>query len=265
MSGSLIDEAAGALYGARASRVQIPRISRSFGITDALDAYRVQEVNTRRHIAEGRRVVGRKIGLTSKAVQAQIGVDQPDFGTLWHDLAFGEGEEVPLDRFIQPKVEIEIAFVAGRRMDDPDLTMTELIRALEYALPSVEIVDSAIADWSVTLSDTIADNASAGGFALGNSPRGIGDLDLRLCGAVLSRNGAIASVGAGAACLGNPLLATLWLARKMAGLGSPLEEGDIVLSGALGPMVDAAAGDVFTVEIQGFSTLNFAFSSQAAQ
>lgn len=261
MAGGLIEEAARALYDARAALVQIPRISESFAITTPEDAYGVQQINTGRYIGEGRKVVGRKIGLTSKAVQAQIGVDQPDFGTLWGDLAFAEGDSVPRGRFMQPKVEVEIAFVVGRRIEDPAVTITGLVSALEYALPSVEIVDSAIANWSITLADTIADNASAGGFALGNSPRRIGDVDMRLGGAVLSRSGAIASVGAGAACLGHPLNATLWLARKMAAVGSPLDEGDIVLSGAFGPMVEAAAGDVFTVEIQGFSTLNFAFCS----
>ncbi len=251
--------AAEALYAARATATPIGRVSEAFGVAGIVDAYRIQETNTDRYLSEGRRVVGRKIGLTSRAVQAQIGVDQPDFGMLWGDLAFAEGETIPPGRFMQPKVEIEIAFVVGRRLDDPLTTLTELVQALEFAVPSVEIVDSAIRDWSLTLVDTVADNASSGGFVLGTSPRKIGDVDMRLGGAVLSLNGAVASVGVGAACLGHPLNAALWLARKMAEVGKPLDAGDIVLSGALGPMVTAAPGDVFTAEIQGFSAFSFAF------
>ncbi|MQB46104.1 fumarylacetoacetate hydrolase family protein [Rhizobium sp. ICMP 5592] len=259
MSGR-ITEAADALFAARRALVQVPRVSETFGIATATDAYAIQQANADRHMLDGRKIVGRKIGLTSKAVQQQLGVDQPDYGVLWADYAFSDGETVPSSKFIQAKAEAEIAFVIGRSLDDPSVNMTALIGAIEYALPSAEIVDSAIANWSITLVDTIADNASAGGFCLGSSPRKLEGLDLRLGGAVLSKNGGIASVGVGAACLGHPLNATLWLARKMAELGTPLKEGDIVLSGALGPMVPAEAGDVFTVEIQGFSTLNFAFS-----
>lgn len=251
--------AAEALYAARAATTPIDRISETFGVAGIIDAYRVQKTNTDRYLGEGRRIVGRKIGLTSKAVQAQIGVDQPDFGMLWDDLAFAEGDTIPLGRFMQPKVEIEIAFVVGRLVEDPRTTLAGLARALEFALPAVEIVDSAIKDWSLTLVDTVADNASAGGFALGTSPRKIGDVDMRLGGAVLSRDGSIASVGVGAACLGHPLNAALWLARKMIEVGQPLDAGDIVLSGALGPMVAATSGNVFTAEIQGFSAFSFAF------
>lgn len=251
--------AAQVLYAARAASAPIGRISEEFAVAGIADAYRIQDANTERYLSEGRRIVGRKIGLTSKAVQAQIGIDQPDFGMLWGDLAFGDGDTIPSSRFMQPKVEIEIAFVVGRRIDDPQTTLSDLSRALEFALPSVEIVDSAIRNWSLTLVDTVADNASSGGFVLGASPRKIGDVDIRLGGAVLSANGAIASVGVGAACLGHPLNAALWLARKMAEVGRPLDAGDIVLSGALGPMVPAVPGDVFTAEIQGFSAFSFAF------
>jgi 2-keto-4-pentenoate hydratase len=258
MSGS-VSAAAEAIFVARGSLSQIPRISESFGIADAAAAYEVQRTNSERYIAEGRRVVGRKIGLTSKAVQQQLGVDQPDFGTLWADYNFAEATVIPYSRFIQPKVEAEVAFVIGRRIPEADVGLAQVVAAIEYAVPAVEIVDSAIANWSITLVDTIADNASAGGFCVGTGARRLTDLDLRLAGCVLSRNGAVASLGVGAACLGHPLNATLWLARKMAEVGTPLTEGDIVLSGALGPMVAVEAGDVISVEIQGFSGLNFAF------
>ncbi|MDH7799037.1 MULTISPECIES: fumarylacetoacetate hydrolase family protein [unclassified Beijerinckia] len=259
-----IRAAAEALYVSRQTRTPIGRISETFGIAGIENAYRVQRANTDRYLKEGRRLSGRKIGLTSKAVQAQIGVDHPDFGMLWDDLSYSDGDTLPLSQFIQPKAEIEIAFVVGKPIDDPCLRLTDLISAMEYALPAVEIVDSAIAHWALTLVDTIADNASGGGYILGTSPRKIGEVDLRLGGAVLSVNGAIASTGAGAACLGHPLQAALWLARKMIEIGHPLAAGDLILSGALAPMVTATPDDVFTAEIQGFSTFSFAFGEKVS-
>lgn len=255
-----IEAAAEALWAARRDLKPIPPLRETHGLGDPDDAYRVQDVNTVRRLAEGRRLVGRKIGLTSKAVQAQLGVDQPDYGVLWDDFAFSDGDTVATSRFMQPKVEAEVALVMARPVADPAASMTEVVAAVAYALPAVEIVDSAIADWAIGLADTIADNASGGGFALGLSPRKVTEVDLRLGGAVLSRNGRIASTGVGAACLGHPFNALLWLARKMAAIGRPLAEGDVVLSGALGPMVPAAAGDVFSIEIQGFAPLHLGFA-----
>lgn len=250
---------AASLAEARRSRKPVAPLADSFPGVDVASAYAIQEINTRRWVSEGRKIVGRKIGLTSKAVQQQLGVGEPDYGILWGDLAFTDGDEIPVKPFLQPRIEAEIAFVMERGLASPDATLTELIAAIGYALPSVEIVDSAIADWKITLADTIADNASAGGFALGASPRKVSDVDLRLCGMLMTRNGAHASLGVGAACLGHPLQAALWLARKMAEVGRPLEAGDIVLSGALGPMVAVVAGDRFTVEIQGFSPFSVSF------
>lgn len=254
-------EVAEVIYNARRNGKPVPPVSQSHGVTDAGVAYGIQDINTKRWQAEGRRVVGRKIGLTSKAVQAQLGVGEPDYGMLWGDLAYGDGDMVSMSKFMQPRVEAEIAFVMEKAVTSPEATLTEVIAAVGYALPSVEIVDSAIADWKITLADTIADNASAGGFALGTSPRKVSEVDLKLCGMLLSKNGQHVSLGVGAACLGHPLIATLWLARKMAEVGRPLEEGDIVLSGALGPMVSAVAGDRFSIEIQGFSPFNIEFGA----
>ncbi|MBQ0747194.1 MAG: fumarylacetoacetate hydrolase family protein [Marinobacter sp.] len=250
---------ADALYRARTDFVQIPPLRDSHGLASVEDAYAVQEINNKRWIAEGRRVVGRKIGLTSKAVQAQLGVDQPDSGLLWADYAFTEGDVVDTRRFMQPKAELEIAFVMERRVDDPDLPMAELIRSIAYVVPALEIVDTAIADWDIRLVDTVADNASGGGFLLGLGARNISDLDLRLSGGILSRNGEIMSSGVGADCFGHPLNAALWLARNMATLGRPLIEGEIVMSGALGPMVPVAPNEVFVAEISGFAPVQIAF------
>ena len=255
----LVSRAADLLAEARRTRRAIPPLGPSLGLADAETAYAVQEWNTKRWLSEGRRIVGRKIGLTSKAVQAQLGVDQPDYGMLWADWSFAEGEVVPTSRMIQPRAEAEIAFVMDRAVGDADASMTDIVSAIGYCVPAVEIVDSAIADWKITLADTIADNASGAGFVLGNSPRRITDVDLRLCGMVLSKNEQAVSLGVGAACLGHPLNATLWLARTMARVGRPLQPGDVVLSGALGPMVGVGAGDRVHVEIQGFAPFTVHF------
>ncbi len=206
------------------------------------EAYAAQEINTRRWVEAGRRLVGCKIGLTSLAVQKQLGVDQPDYGMLFDDMAVPDGWEIAQGRLIQAKVEAEIAFVLGRDLIDEKLTLADVLRAIDFALPAIEIVDSRIADWKIGIFDTIADNASSGLYVLGCSPKKLDDLDLRLCGMVMESAGEPVSVGAGAACLGHPLSAVLWLAKTMAQAGRPLRAGDTILSGALGPMVTVEGG-----------------------
>jgi 2-keto-4-pentenoate hydratase len=252
--------AADALYAARRDLRPVPPLRETHGLASAEDAYAVQEANTRRWLGEGRRLAGRKIGLTAKSVQAQLGVAEPDYGMLWADLGFVDGAELPAGRFAQPKVETEIAFVMARDLPDAELGFAAVAAAVDCVLAAVEIVDSAIADWNIRLVDTIADNASGGGYVLGTDPKRLGAVDLRLCGMVTARNGEAQSFGAGAACLGHPLVALHWLARRMAEVGRPLQAGDLVLSGALGPMLPAAAGDRFTAEIQGFAPISFRFA-----
>ena len=256
-----VTAAADALFEARRTLTPIPPVREGFGLAGMEDAYAVQSANTARMLAAGHRLTGRKIGLTSPAVQHQMGVDQPDFGALWADLAFADGDSVPMQRFMQPKVEGEIAFVLGRDVTGAEPGMNDLIAAIDYVVPAFEIVDSAVANWDIRLLDTVADNASAGGYVLGIAPRRLEGVDLRLCGMVLSRNGAEVSTGLGAACLGHPLIAALWLARKMAALGEPLAAGQVVLSGALGPMVPAQAGDHFQLEIAGFAPVRVGFTA----
>lgn len=238
-----LQQAAHALAEARRLRQPIGRISERFDITSLEQAYAVQELNTRDWLAQGRRLTGRKIGLTSVAVQQQLGVDQPDFGMLFADMEVVDGDEIDSSRLIQPKAEGEIAFVLGRDLDRPDCTLGELLHAVEYLLPALEIVDSAIAQWQITLVDTVADNASSGLYVLGKTPVRLSGLDLALEGMLLCKNHQQAALGVGAACLGNPLDACLWLARTMARVGRPLRAGDVLLSGALGPMVPVVAGD----------------------
>ena len=225
------------------------------------DAYAIQAINTEYWLAEGRVRVGAKIGLTAKVVQAQLGVDQPDFGTLFADMAVSDGDTVAAGRLLQPKVEAEVSFVLARAIDVRRLTTAELIGAVAYALPAIEIVDSRIADWNIGIVDTVADNASSGLFVLGSSPVALGPLDLRLCGMVLEKNGEPVSFGAGAACLGNPLHALGWLATKMAAVGAPLGAGDVVLAGALGPMVAVAPGDHVEARIDGLGSVRVRFGS----
>lgn len=226
------------------------------------DAYAAQDVNTERWLADGRRLVGRKIGLTSTAVQNQLGVDRPDYGMLFADMAADEGSDIPIGRLIQPRAEAEIAFVIGRDLPNPDTTVAEVLRAIEFAVAAIEIVDSRIADWRIGILDTVADNASSGMFVLGSTPVALGSFDPVMCGMVMERRGEPVSVGAGRACLGSPISATAWLARTMAAVGRPLREGDTVLSGALGPMVPVEPGDVFEARISGLGSVTAAFSKE---
>jgi len=227
---------------------------------DVAAAYAIQQINTEYWVKAGRRVVGRKIGLTAKSVQKQLGVDQPDYGALFADSMMCDGEEVPLSKVMQPKVEAEVALVLDRDIDQPGVTMTELISAVAYALPAIEIVGSRIRNWDIKITDTIADNASGGLFVLGNQPTRLEGIDMRLCGMVMERRGDQISLGAGVACLGNPLNAALWLARTMVAGGAPLREGDVLMTGALGPMAAVAPGDVIDVRIGGIGSVRTAFA-----
>jgi 2-keto-4-pentenoate hydratase len=167
---------------------------------------------------------------------------------------------LPSQKWIQPKAEAEIAFVLGRNLDCEGLTIADVMRAVDYAVCAIEIIDSRVADWDIRATDSIADNASCGMYILGNRPRKITDVDLTLCGMVSRLNGRISSVGVGGASLGNPLLALLWLARAVAAIGQPLREGDIVLSGALGPIVPVSGGDVFETEIDCLGSVRVALT-----
>jgi 2-keto-4-pentenoate hydratase len=224
-------------------------------------AYAIQDINTKRWLAAGLRLVGRKIGLTAKSVQRQLGVAQPDYGMLFDRMAVPGGEAIPAGRLLQPKVEAEIAFVLERDLRAQRLTMADVINAVAYALPALEIVDSRIANWNIKILDTVADNASSGMFVLGERPVRLTDFDARLCGMTLSKNGESVSFGAGAAALGHPLNALLWLAEKMAAVGRPLVAGDVVLSGALGPMIAAQPGDRFEARISGLGPVAVGFAS----
>jgi 2-keto-4-pentenoate hydratase len=223
-------------------------------------AYAVQQRLEMDAAAGGQKIVGRKIGLTAVAVQAQLSVDQPDCGFLTDAMEYGDGMEVPMSRLLQPRVEAEIAFVLAKDLDQEGLSLGVIMNSIAFAVPAIEIVDSRIRNWKISIFDTVADNASAGLFVLGGTARKLEQLDLRLCGMSLEHQGEPVSVGCGAACLGNPLNAVLWLARTMLRHGRPLMAGQIVLSGALGPMVPVVAGSAYTARISGLGSVTANFS-----
>jgi 2-keto-4-pentenoate hydratase len=225
--------------------------------TDVDGAYAVQSINTAYWVAEGRRVVGRKVGLTAKAVQAQLGVNQPDFGVLFDDMEIADGGVLLASRTLQPKAEAEIAFILASDLAEPDVTREQVAQSVAEVMAAIEIVDSRIADWKITFADTVADNGSAAFYVLGTERKPLTGLDLWTCGMALEVNGEVVSLGAGAACLGHPLNAVTWLARTLAARGEPLRKGDVVLSGALGPMVPIKPGDFVEASIGGLGSVSF--------
>ncbi|WP_322881545.1 2-keto-4-pentenoate hydratase [Pandoraea sputorum] len=262
-----LQQAADALLEAERSHRFIAPLRDTFAPLTIDDAYAIQRINTERRLAAGRRIVGCKIGLTSVAVQKQLGVDQPDFGLLFDDMGYGDGEPIPASILTQPKIEAEIAFVIGRDLNVEHPGQLDVLNAIEYALPALEIVGSRVADWNIRITDTIADNASSSAYVIGNTPKKLSEFDVRMCGMVLERRGEPVSVGAGAACLGSPINAVVWLARTMAAVGTPLKAGDLVLSGALGPMAAVTPGDIFETRINGLGSVRAVFepASEAAR
>lgn len=224
------------------------------------DAYLVQQQVIERARVGSRRV-GRKIGLTSPAVQGQMGVDQPDFGVLFGDMSFGDSEPIPADRLLQPRVEAEVAFVLGRDLPEYPVTTAEVLRATEFVVAAIEVVDSRIRDWTISIVDTVADNASSGAFVIGGSPRRLADIgDLRDVEMSLTCDGEELSAGTGAACLGHPVNAVVWLANAVARRGVPLQAGEVILSGSLGPLVAVERGKTYEATFTGLGAVRAVFA-----
>lgn len=254
-----IQQAADKLWESGITKTVTAPVRNFIGETDLEAAYNVQKININRLLSEGKIIVGKKIGLTSFAVQKQLGVNQPDYGMLFKNTEVKENEELDFSELLQPKAEAEIAFVMRKDLDG-DISMDKLIDAIDYALASIEIVGSRVANWDIRITDTIADNASASHFILGAQKTELKDIDLVNCEMKLLRNGDIASTGSGKACMDNPLNAALWLAQVMKENGTPLKAGEILLSGALGPMVPIEKGDVFEAQIAGLGSVTLKIS-----
>ena len=230
------------------------------GETDLDKAYTIQNINNALRVANGAKAIGCKIGLTSFTVQKQLGIDQPDFGVLFNDMEIWNNGEISISELMQPKIETEIAFVVGKDLNKDYIGTADVLSAIEYALPSLEIVGSRIENWDIKITDTIADNAAASHFVLGHQPIPLRKLDLVNCKMVMKKGKKKVSEGVGASCLGSPVNAMIWLAQKMAELGKPLRAGDVVLTGALGPMSAVKAGDSFTATIDGLGGVSVNFT-----
>lgn len=231
-------------------------LSETYPGIDVEDAYAIQRIQLERWTAGGRAVRGHKVGLTSRVMQRQLGVDQPDYGQLLDTMIFGDGETLDPGAFLQPKVEPEIAFVLGRDLAGPGVTVVDAIRAVDFVLPALEIIDSRIADWRIGLADTIADNASSGAVVLGTRPVALADVDLRLAGCVLTVDGQVAATGAGGAVLGNPINALVWLANTVGPLGTTLRAGQVVIPGSLTAAQPVRAGSAVSATFAGLGTVS---------
>jgi len=249
------------LANALETRVPCAPVRDLIGTDDLAAAYAVQQGLVQERLSGGARVVGRKIGATSEAVQRQLGVDQPDFGYLLDDMDVSHDEPISMQRLLQPRVEAEVAFVMAADVDLPEdeITLQAVRERVEVALPALEIVDSRIEGWDITFTDTVADNASSGLFVVGSEGRKLDEVEPRDVEMSLTINGEVRSSGTGAACLGDPLEALRWLAVQCARFGDPLRAGHLVLSGALGPFVPFAPGDHVVATISGFESLTAEF------
>ena len=259
MDQKTIEALGDSLYDALVARTPIAPLSAAHPDMTIEDAYHVQQRMIARRLEKGDRVIGKKIGVTSKAVMNMLGVHQPDFGYLLDSMVFNEGESVDMDTLIQPKAEGEIAFLLKKDLQGPGVTAADVLAATEGVMACFEIVDSRIQDWKIKIQDTVADNASCGVFVLGDKLVDPKKVDLSLCGMVLEKNGEIVVTGAGAATMASPVNAMVWLANTLGRLGISLNAGDIVLSGALGAMVPVKAGDSLRVTIGGIGGCSVRF------
>lgn len=224
------------------------------------DAYAVQQLQISALLERGRTIKGHKVGLTSAAMQKLLGVSEPDYGHLLDDFFYLEHMPIPSSRFLQARIEPEVAFVLKKPLQGPGVTVSEAISAVDYVLPALEIVDSRIENWKIGLFDTIADNASSAAVVLGSMPTPLADVDLRLMGAVMHKNGQVAGTGAGGAVLGSPINSLVWLANTVGARGVVLDAGHVILPGAVCAMVPVAAGDTVTATFAGLGSVTARFS-----
>lgn len=243
MSEELIEKLSEEFIEAYRTRVALPPLTERYPNITVEEAYRIQQATVRKRLASGRNIVGKKIGLTSKAMQQMLGVDQPDYGYILSDMVLPEGVPLRMEQVLQPRVEPEIAFFLKHDLSGPSLNAAAVLAATQFILPALEIIDSRIQDWRIKLPDTVADNASAAMVVLGGRPLPVDACDLRLTGMVLEKNGEPVHYSCGAAVMGHPAEAVAWLGNKLYEYGETLKAGEIILPGALCGAVSLAAGD----------------------
>ncbi|MFE3442192.1 2-keto-4-pentenoate hydratase [Nocardia sp. NPDC059180] len=260
LSDAVRTELADELERAERDRVALdPLVARHPDI-DVVDAYEIQLINIRRRLDSGARVVGHKVGLSSKAMQEMMGVDEPDYGHLLAEMEVYEDVPVEADRYLFPRVEVEVGFVLGADLPGADCTEEDVLAATVAYAPSIELIDSRIKDWNIGLADTISDNASSAGFVLGKERVAPKDIDIKSIDAVLTRNGEVIAEGRSDAVLGDPVIAVAWLARKVASFGVRLKAGDVVLPGSCTRAIDARPGDAFHAEFAGLGSVRLQFT-----
>lgn len=257
---NLLNQASTMLLDAAASGQPCEPVRNLIGDTDVQSAYQVQALVNAHRARQGDALIGHKIGLTSPAVQKQLGVDQPDYGSLFSSMELMNGGKLRWEETMQAKAEAEIGFILGKDLAMEHPSISQVLSAIEYVVPCIEIVGSRVKDWNIKITDTIADNASASHFVIGHAVKRLHEVDVVSCDMSMFKNGEKVSEGHGGACLGSPINATWWLAKTMKQLGSPLRAGQIILAGALGPMAAASSGDEFTAHISGLGSVSMSFT-----
>jgi 2-keto-4-pentenoate hydratase len=259
LSVEIRDELAADLAQAERSREPIAPLTSAYPDIDVVDAYEIQLINIRQRVAEGARVLGHKVGLSSLAMQQMMGVDEPDYGHLLDEMQVFEDTPVKAGRYLYPRVEVEVGFILAADLPGAGCSEDDVLAATEALAPSIELIDTRITDWKIALCDTIADNASSAGFVLGEARVSPRELDVKSIDAVLTRNGEVVTEGRSDAVLGNPVTAVAWLARKVESFGVRLRKGDIVLPGSCTRAIDARAGDNFVAEFAGLGSVRLSF------
>ena len=259
LSVAIRDELAADLAQAERSREPISPLTSAYPDIDVVDAYEIQLINIRQRVAEGARVLGHKVGLSSLAMQQMMGVDEPDYGHLLDEMQVFEDTPVTAGRYLYPRVEVEVGFILAADLPGAGCTEDDVLAATEALVPSIELIDTRITDWKIALCDTIADNASSAGFVLGEARVSPRELDVKSIDAVLTRNGEVVTEGRSDAVLGNPVTAVAWLARKVESFGVRLRKGDIVLPGSCTRAIDARAGDAFVADFAGLGSVRLSF------
>ncbi|WP_405488347.1 2-keto-4-pentenoate hydratase [Nocardia sp. NBC_00511] len=260
LTDALRKELADELAAAERDRTPIDPLVARYPDIDVVDAYEIQLINMRQRFAGGAKVVGHKVGLSSKAMQQMMGVDEPDYGHLLAEMEVYEDVPVETGRFLYPRVEVEVGFILGADLPGEDCTEEDVRKATVAYAPSIELIDTRIKEWKIGLCDTIADNASSAGYVLGKARVSPDQLDIKTIDAVLTRNGEVIAEGRSDAVLGDPTIAVAWLARKVAQFGVRLKAGDIVLPGSCTRAIDARPGDEFIAEFAGLGSVHLGFA-----